>query len=207
MYSSLMEISLAKYVEIEDSGKYYLLDKNYDYTTDKSSKPIPMNVLFEKWNELHLDFQNKLDSSSMKDLYLFKSKSILYRSKYDMVLMCCKILEREYDMEVIMVLQELGYMVEYSDSEKVYKRNLQRLCTQAKELLSEAVSSENTLLELDKKAQLANMKDDKEDDSNVWLKILINLGIANQCHYKPTEVSCYEFLELYKIALKNNKKK
>lgn len=207
MYSSLMELSLAKYVEIEDSGRYYLLDKNYDYNSDKSSKPIPMMVLYEKWNELTMDFQNRLDSNSMKDLYLYKSKAILYKSKYDMVVLCLKILEREYDSSVIDILSELGFYLEYSEVEKVYKRNIQRLYTEAKGLLSESVASENILLELNKKAKTNGNNDDMEDKSNVWLKILVNLGIANQCHYKPSDVSCYEFLELYKIALKNNKKK
>lgn len=206
MYSSLRELSLANFVEIEDTGRVYLLDRNYDAIQDRSSDPIPLEVLSKAWEDLYMDFQNRLGNNTFKAIQRYQAESILYQIKYDMVCRMCDIMSLEYDEEFAKLLSEWGYHISKIDDTEKYLKELDRIRKRAKSILIQASAASSQLEILLAKSKEVN-KSGPKDGENVWLNILVRIGVNNGCHYKPKEISCSEFLELYQMALKSQKSK
>lgn len=208
MYSSLRELSLAKWVDIEETGDVWLLDKCLDPITGISSNPIPMDVLHNRWDELKIDFFNSINSASLKDNYKLQIEGTLYNLKYEVIQKVCDLLELKRSEESEQILAELGYRINSKLDDEKYKKELKSIRVRSKSLLARATAASNML---NKKFANLNNTEKSEDNGNVWLNILVNIGIANTTYYKPSDITCYDFIELYKSAMKraskNNEKK
>lgn len=199
MYSSLRELSLAKWVDIEETNHVWLLDKGLDLATGISSEYIPMSVLGEKWEALKLDFFNMLNSASLKDNYKLQIEGTLCNLKYDVIQKVCSILEVDRNKETEGILAELGYRINSNLDDEKYQKELKSIRVRAKSLLARSTAASNML---SKRFTSINSNEKNEDNGNVWLNILVNIGIANTTYYKASEISCYDFIELYKSAMK-----
>lgn len=207
MYSSLMELSLHKYCIIEDTFNVYLLDKNYSELTDKSTNPIPLEILVKQWESIKMDFHNKLDMQSEKDNVKLKADALLYEMKYKQIQIGCDILEVEYNEMVANSLKSLGFPIQYSNDRDEYLKSINKVRKRSKSILAQSVSAVNHYKDLSEKTKRnIDSEIDTSDNGNVWLKVLVQLGIANNVHYKAHEVNCWEFLEIYKRALKDKEK-
>lgn len=202
-----MELSLHKYCLIEDTFNVYLLDKNYDEKTDKSSNPIPLEILIKQWEDLKMDFHNKLDVQIEKDSTRLKAEALLYDMKYKQVQIGCDILEVEYNEMVANSLKSLGYSIQYSSNKEDYLKSINKARKRSKSILAQSVSAVNHYKDLSEKTKKnIDSEIDNSDSGNTWLKVLVQLGITNNVHYKAHEINCWEFIEIYKRALKDKDK-
>ena len=197
-----MELSIAKYIEIEgDFSKVYLLDKGYDKNTGLSSRNIPFDVLNAKWDELRGEFLLNIGGERMVESMKLQSEMVLYEAKYNIICELCGILAFSYESEIVSALSILGYKVNKKYGEEGYEKELKSIKTRAKSILGQSLSAKAKLEKILQENKEKAENEYSEGDGSVWLRILLSLGTANSIYYNPNEVGCFEFLELYKSAL------
>lgn len=185
MYSSWKELSLAKYIEIEESGKIYLLDKNYDRNKDKSSNPIPIEVLAEKWNEINSDFTFSMSKKASYALRL-EAEYECYSFQYTILRTSIDLLRHISDKEALNVLKMFNIHIRSEFGSDSWTKDLDRADRVCKSILIKANKAKD---DLDK--QKSKAKSSSSESS--WEEVLIAMGDHKGVLINPNDITLYQF--------------
>lgn len=190
MYSSWKELYLDKYIEIERTGKVFLLDKNYDPMKDKSTYPIPLDVLHKTWSEIQLDFNSSMSKEAGYVLGL-QAKYECYDFQFKILRTAIDLLRHVYDKSALDILKSFQIFINIDYNSELWAKELDRADKVSKSLLVKAIKVEKELKDYEegKKAKSGS----SNDDNGGWEAVLIAMGDHKGILIKSNEITLHQF--------------
>jgi len=182
-----VDLPLTVFIEISESGNLSLLDKDYKPASGVKSN-VPPEVLISKWNDIHLEYIDLMDTGRMKSMVAMGLVVEAMRTELDVTYSAVEILKSDYSPEMADLLRRLGYRMKFDpDNKQQYLKDLSRVLSLSKNKLIAIKSKESEL------SRMPMLEDRDLDDKGGWTKLIISMSDDVGYAIPIEKITVYEF--------------